>query len=487
MPGLTRKEFLKVAGTGTVGVAALGTSLANAGCNYLPEGGSRMNVIVVIIDSLRKDHVGAYGNEWIQTPNIDALAGESLRFTRAYPESLPTICARRAIHTGRRTFPFKDWNPPEDDAIRLPGWQPIPDDQRTMAQMLEAAGFGTMLVTDTQHQFKPSYNFHKGFALFDFIRGQERDFYKPQWLGSEERMQSTALGGSSRYKQEKILRQYFANTAGRKNEEDWFAPRVFLRASELLEGANPEGQPFFLVVDCFDPHEPWDPPQKYVDLYDDAYDGPEPIITAYGSTDYLTERQVERMRALYAGEVTMVDHWLGNFLNRVNDLGLMENTLLLLLSDHGHALGEHGLAGKPSSALYPELTDVPFMIRHPLGKGAGKTSEYFASTHDVAPTVLGMMGVEPDQPMDGQDLSVILNGGTPETRPHFSLGYNEYVWARDDRYAMTARNDGAAARLYDLQEDPGMERNIAVDSREVLVRMFNEYVLRDAGGSLPNY
>jgi hypothetical protein len=172
MQGLTRREFLKVAGAGTAGIAALGPSLATAGCSYLPEGGSRINVIVVIIDSLRKDHVGAYGNDWFQTPNIDALAGESLRFTRAYPDSLPTIRARRAIHTGRRTFPFKDWNPPEDDAIRLPGWQPIPDEQRTMAQTLADAGFGTMLVTDTQHQFKPSYNFHKGFALFDSIRGQ---------------------------------------------------------------------------------------------------------------------------------------------------------------------------------------------------------------------------------------------------------------------------------------------------------------------------
>jgi arylsulfatase A-like enzyme len=300
-------------------------------------------------------------------------------------------------------------------------------------------------------------------------------------------MQHTVLGGSSQYKQEKILRQYFANTVGRKREEDWFAPRVFRRASELLDGANPEGEPFFLVVDCFDPHEPWDPPQTYVDLYDDAYDGPEPIITAYGSIDYLTERQVERMRALYAAEVTMVDHWLGNFLNRVDDLGLIENTLLLFLADHGHALGEHGLAGKVSSALYPELIDVPFMIRHPLGKGAGETSEYFASTHDVAPTVLGMMDVEPEQPMDGQDLSVILDGQSPEPRPPFSLGYNEYVWARDDRYAMTARNDGAAARLFDLQEDPAMERSIAADKREVMVRMFNEYVLRDAGGSLPRY
>jgi hypothetical protein len=111
---LTRREFLK--GAGAAGAVLLGGG-ALSGCgplaqrlpeDYLPEGGPRMNVVVVILDSLRKDHVGAYGNTWIQTPNIDRLAKESLRFTQAYPESIPTINARRAIHTGTRSWPFRD-------------------------------------------------------------------------------------------------------------------------------------------------------------------------------------------------------------------------------------------------------------------------------------------------------------------------------------------------------------------------------------------
>jgi len=105
---LTRKDFLKAAGTGTAGLALLGASAATSGCSYLPEGGSKVNVVVVIVDSLRRDHVGAYGNGWIKTPNLDALAKESLLFTHSYPESIPTIPARRAIHTGVRTWPFRD-------------------------------------------------------------------------------------------------------------------------------------------------------------------------------------------------------------------------------------------------------------------------------------------------------------------------------------------------------------------------------------------
>src|SRR5918911_63956 len=138
---LTRRDFLKAAGAGAAGMALLGT----AGCSrfarlsedYLPKGGARMNVVLVILDSLRKDHVGAYGNDWIKTPNLDSLAKESLRFTRPYPESLPTICARRAIHTGFRTFPFKA-GPLEQAETPAYGWLPIPWDQRTLAEILQA-------------------------------------------------------------------------------------------------------------------------------------------------------------------------------------------------------------------------------------------------------------------------------------------------------------------------------------------------------------
>src|SRR5919202_4374366 len=143
LPGkLTREDFLKVAGAGTAGVAALGASAALGSRyeEYLPRGGSKVNVILVIVDSLRRDHVGAYGNPWIKTPNLDALAKESLRFSRAYPESIPTLCARRAIHTGIRTWPFRNWVPPKGEDIILQGWEPIPNYQTTLAEMLSAAG-----------------------------------------------------------------------------------------------------------------------------------------------------------------------------------------------------------------------------------------------------------------------------------------------------------------------------------------------------------
>jgi arylsulfatase A-like enzyme len=242
------------------------------------------------------------------------------------------------------------------------------------------------------------------------------------------------------------------------------------------------------VVDNYDPHEPWDTPEKYISLYDEGYNGPEPMTSSSGPSDWLTERQLKRMQALYSAEVTMTDRWLGNFLDRMEELNLFENTLLMVFSDHGHAFGEHGFAGKVPAAMYPEITDITFFVRDPGGQGAGKTSDYHASTHDVAPTVLGSLGIEPPSPMDGQDLTVLLDGGEPEQqRAHFSASYHDHVWSRDDRYVMFARNDGAEAKLFDLEEDPQMNRDIAGSTPDVVKRMYNDYVVKDAGGPLPRY
>jgi arylsulfatase A-like enzyme len=171
----------------------------------------------------------------------------------------------------------------------------------------------------------------------------------------------------------------------------------------------------------------------------------------------------------------------------MEELGLFDNTLLIAISDHGIAHGEHGVVGKLPSTLWPEVTDIPFLIRHPEGKGAGQTSDYYASTHDVAPTILGFLGIEPPQPLDGQDLTVMLEGGEPEARPHFTLGYHDHVFTRDEKYAMMSRNDGTEARLYDLREDPGMYKDIAEELPDIARSMFDDYVLEDAGGALPKY
>ena len=140
------------------------------------------HIVLVVFDTLRRDALGCYGTPppWgsIATPNLDAFARESVRFERAYPEALPTLCARRTIYTGLRTYPFHDgdFRHIKGDFVGIaPGWGPIPNEQTTLAETYESAGFRTGLISDLYHQFKPSKNFWRGFHQWTFIRGQEAD------------------------------------------------------------------------------------------------------------------------------------------------------------------------------------------------------------------------------------------------------------------------------------------------------------------------
>jgi arylsulfatase A-like enzyme len=487
----SRREFLRLGGAGVAGAALLGGAACTGGAGSLvrreaPE--DAMNIILVIVDSLRKDAVGAYGGDRIRTPSIDALTGDSLRFDRFFPESVPTIPARRSIHTGLRSFPFRNWEYEPGD-VRVYGWEPIPDGQVTISEVLGDAGFETAIVTDTRHQFEPHMNFMERFHIRRKIEGQEWSEYRPARQADEERVQRYLLDAYRGTHVESKIRQYVANTEGRETEEDWFAPQVFIQAMEVLEELK-ESRPFFLTVDVFDPHEPWDPPLKYVYLYDDPdYDGIEPITVKYGDAGYLDERLLQRARALYAGETTMMDRWFGEFLNKVDELGLFEETLLIFVSDHGLQLGDYGVVGKVSSRLFPDLMDIPMLIRHPEGKGRGQTTDYFSAFHDIPATIADMLGFEPaDQPLDGVSLAPLLEGQRPAAeRPYMVSGYDRFVWSRDDRYVYMSENRGENPSLYDLREDPEQRRDISGEKPEVAREIFDRIVEEAGGGPLPRY
>ncbi len=440
-----------------------------------------MNLVLVILDSLRRDHVGCYGNDWIKTPALDALATESIRFTNAYPESLPTVQARQSIYTGNRLFPFHDHQSHKGDNVRWPGWHPVRETEITMAEILAHAGYRTGLVTDVYHQFKPSMNFHRGFQQFAFIRGQEGDTY-----ASSARMEGVdisrvlhpSLAGTMR---EKGHRRYLANVSERRYEEDWFAPQVFREAMHFVEDNRHDD--FCLVVDCFDPHEPWDPPPWYWEPYDPGYTGQDLIWPPYGPTGDLTRPEIDHIRALYTGEVTMVDKWLGLFLARLVDLALLDDTLLVVLSDHGHSLGEHGVIGKQGDCQYPELVDIIFMIRHPSGEGAGQVIEDFVYDHDILPTALNQLGIELPRPVDGRNLWPLIRGEEPG-RPYVTGSMAEYVRYQDETYRFICRNDGAERQLFVPGNDPELAENQAESRPGVCERLFAR-IVEDAGGDLP--
>ncbi|HID86287.1 MAG TPA: sulfatase [Anaerolineae bacterium] len=451
-----------------------------------------MNIALIILDTLRPDHVGCYqklpalgGNAWIHTPYLDALARQSVLFTRAYPESLPTLQARRALYTGQRVFPFRDHRPQKGDFVGAPGWGPIPEEQDTVAELLREAGYRTALITDTYHQFKPSKNFHRGFDEWVWIRGQEMDPYRSGPRPAPEVVYRHLPERARTPKLVELLRTHMGNTADRRDEGDYFAAQVFHQAAAWLY-RNQDAEKFFLVVDSFDPHEPWDPPAYYRRLYDPDDDVVDVNTSLYAPASRLTPRELQRLRANYAGEVTLVDRWLGYFVERLDAMGLRDKTLLIVVSDHGHCLGEQGLISKQGHPMSREVADLVLLIRHPTGQGAGTTCDHFVSHTDIAATILAFAGVEPQQPLEGRDLWPLVTGQAQPHRDHVTVGWGSFVMVRDDRYWYNAFIWGEAPLLFDLTRDPRLEEDIASEHPDVCARM-QALALADAGGSYPEY
>jgi arylsulfatase A-like enzyme len=481
---LSRRRFLQAGAAGAAGVAALSA----AGCSMEESGAAgRPNMLLVIIDSLRPDHVGAYGSPQVRTPNVDALANRGLRLNRAFPEAMVTIPARRSIFTCRRIFPFRNFVP-NPELGQSPGWLPIEDPSRTFTSVLRDEGYWVAQVSDNPHLgFTNAYEpFRKSFDHWTSVLGQS-GFYKPphtvpwrevrRWLPPQLRDDRYLPG----------MRKYLANTGAGRDEEETCAARVFKTAADLLEEARVK-QPFALTVDSFDPHEPWSPPRKYIDMYGDPdYRGPEIGVTEYGFARYFTDEQLRRLHAIYAAEVTMTDRWLGHFMRRFYELGLQKNTVIVLLSDHGYLLGERGYTGKVPSQLHPELAQVPFIIVHPERRAAGEVSTYFASTHDVGPTLLSMAGLDPPRWMEGVDLSPLLAGRKPGQRREYHYGgmYNRF-FIRTDDWVLIGDNRGKERTMYDLRLDPH-EVNDVVRQHPRLSEELYQTVLEAAGGPLPYY
>jgi arylsulfatase A-like enzyme len=481
---LNRRRFLQAGAAGAAGAALLPT----VGCSLDETGSSeRMNVLLLIVDSLRPDHVGAYGSPRVKTPNVDALAARGLRMERAFPEAMVTIPARRSIFTTKRIFPFRNFVP-NDELGQSPGWLPIDDVEHTFTSEFRRHGYWVAQVSDNPHlAFTKAYEpFRKTFDSWYTVVGQSGTIRPPEsvplsvvhdWLPPFLRDERYVPG----------MRKYLANTGAGVDEEQTCAARVFKRAADTLEDARLR-QPFCLVVDCFDPHEPWSPPPQYVDMYKDPdYDGPNIGLTKYGFARNFTDELLGQLRAVYAAEVTMTDRWLGHFMKAFNDAGLADNTVVLLLSDHGYLLGERGYTGKVPSQLHPELAQVPFIIAHPDGRAAGETNRYFASTHDVGPTLLSMVGIQPPRWMEGVDLSPVLHGRQPAERRDFHYGgmYNRF-FIRTDEWVLIGDNQGNERTLCNLEADPGEFSNVLGRHPDVNADLYRT-VLDAAGGPLPYY
>jgi arylsulfatase A-like enzyme len=444
----------------------------------------RPNLVFIVCDTLRRDHVGAYGNTTIRTPSIDRLASESVVFDHHLISSFPTMPARADFLTGRFAYTFM-------------GWEPLPADVETLPAVLSAAGYLTMGVADTPFLIRNGYGYDRGFDDFIWVRGQGDD------TRPEERSDARLTWVS---------------------EADRLVARTMTEAERWLERHYRE--PFFLYVDTWDPHEPWDAPDYYAALYKPDYDGRH-IYPSYGKwrEHGLTEQDMETVRATYCGEVTMVDRWVGRLLEKLDVLGIRDRTYVVFTADHGFYFGEHGYFGKAEwfhdpdavvgadadvpdwlpeswlltigwSPLYQELTRVPLIVRGP-GLEPGRRSA-LTTAPDIAPTLLEVAAVRPPPAMTGRSFRPVLTGRQDEHRPFVISSWPLYFAAGELTAAVDSRTrriasympltvtthtrslilGGAAEEpeLYDLEADPEERVNLWREGWEEGGRLAREAV-----------
>jgi arylsulfatase A-like enzyme len=502
----SRRDFLKV-GAGVVSARAASTNAATLSHASSLGGGIHVdNVILIVTDSMRRDALSPYGSDWIHTPHFDRFAHNSVLFENAFLSSFPTVPCRNDILTGRYTFTYKDWSPLDERAI-------------TLQETLGKAGILTSLIADTPHPFAPGYNYQRGFSVWELNRGQESDGFRSAPL-------SVKLPCSpKKLRDEQTVIQYLRNVSRRGREEDYFSAQTFSKAADWLE-ENSDGRRFFLYLDTFDPHEPWDPPAYYVRQFDPGYTGEEVIYPRYDVwREFLSEGELKHCRALYAGEVTMVDRWFGFLQDRIGSLDLLKNTAVIYIADHGFYLGEHGYIGKclirdkvfQYLPLYAEVSRIPMMIYVPGCQG-GTRIKGLLQPVDLMATILDLLGVAKPPSVEGSSLVPLLEGRTSEIKEIAVASpalFGSIITATDKRppspanrstitngewlliYGAQGKGDARAdltvsvdsktrevrnlhgqinPELYNLGTDPGCTQNVISEKHDIAVSLHKEYL-----------
>jgi arylsulfatase A-like enzyme len=490
-------------GAGAAGAAAV--SLGACGDDYFEpatkHGDDSPNALLIFSDSTRADYLHAYNPDApTKTPNLDALSNDSLTFSLSVPEAMPTGPARRALLTGVRSFPFRNYVPTKGLPVG-PGWIPIPDYQPIFTEVMGEAGIETAYCTDNPFLIGPRFaNFRR--TLDDVkpsysqgaYRFLNKPFKRPAPRSAIERYLMPELSDSVEVGRLRSMVGW--NSIYRDRESQYPTARVIRSGINLVDDLKKK-RPFFLGVDAFDPHEPLDAPQAF----QLAAGKPKGIEVTKGITPIqpfetpyswavkvdADDETVQRVRELYAAEINFLDVWIGRLMNEMADQKLLDETVIVYMSDHGLTLGEHGLLGKHAARAQWHIYHVPAMIRHPEGKLAGQTSDFFASTHDVSRTLLGFMGVRAPGLMNGEDLSVLFDGKEPaQARPHFTSCYDDHVLAGDNDWFLLADSEGRRKRLYDRRHDPRELHDVAAEHPEIVNRLWR--VLEDeAGGTLPQF
>ncbi|HUC04893.1 MAG TPA: sulfatase [Acidimicrobiales bacterium] len=368
------------------------------------------HLVVVLLDSLNRHLLEAYGGTEFETPNIARFATESLRFRAHHVGSLPCMPARHDILVGALDFPWRPWGSIEvwEDAI---------------TRALHEAGVTTMLVSDHPHLFETGgENYHTDFTAWQYERGHEGDPWRtapdPTWVGTPTLPAERAP----------FPFPYDMSRTWFRAEEDFPGPKTMSAAAAWIRNSAAGHERFFLLVDEFDPHEPFDTPEPYARMYDPDWEGPlciwPPYVVDALASGALDARKARHIRANYGSKLTMIDAWFGRLLDALDDAGVASTTAVVLCTDHGHFLGEHDVFGKPGAPIYREMGHIPLLVRWP-GQ-APRDVDALTTSVDIHATIADLFGARAGHRVHGRSLLPLIEGTADSVRELALFGY----WGR---------------------------------------------------------
>jgi len=402
----------------------LAVALLLSSCR-LPIQRGRWNVVVVVVDTLRADRLGAYGYPRGTSPSFDALAGESYLFTDARAQASCTFPSVNSLLTSRYPARFLG---------QAGGAFGIPQGTPSLAELLVARGWSTAavsasaIVRKSPTRFNPSGGFARGFERFD---------EECLWRGAAC-----------------VTNHGIAATARLR-------------------------EPFFLYLHYIDPHGPYDPPKPFRKQFRIGrtsqpwlvHGDPAPIARTLegGPRVSWTPRELRFLQGLYDGEVAYVDAQLGKLVEELRKKGLLQRTILVVLSDHGESFLEHGTV-RHCQTVFDAEVKTPLLLRLPRQRHGEKLGGAVENL-DVVPTLVDMLGLPVEgQRFEGRSLLPRLDGKAGGERYAFSM-VNRWRGVADDRYKLVTELGTDDWRLFDLRRDPGEQRDVKGEAKEAFARL----------------
>ncbi|WP_407267932.1 sulfatase [Radiobacillus sp. PE A8.2] len=467
---------------------------------------NKPNILLITSDQQHWDTIGAFNDE-ISTPNLDRLVKGGTTFGRAYCPNPTCTPSRSSIMTGMYPSQHGAWTLGTK----------LDEDKHTVNEDLKEAGYQTSLIGKAHFQPLRGSEEYSSLESYPILQDLEywRNFNEPFYgfdhveLARNHTNEAHIGQHYAIWLEEKGCvnwRDYFLPPTGNMDPSvlhKWDIPEKYHyntwiaeRTNARLDDHHENDEPFFLWSSFFDPHppylvsEPWDtmydpdeltipemvpgehdknPPHFQMTQEDDPdfthlqETGQE--IHGYHSHRNITEKDRKQLVSTYYGMISMMDKYIGKILDKLDALGLTENTIVIFTTDHGHFYGQHGLQYK-GGFHYEDLIKLPFIVRYPNHVPAGKVSNALQSLVDLAPTFLSFAGQEIPVQMTGIDQKEVWLGNQEKVRDHAicefrheptTIHQKTYV---DERYKITVYYNHTYGEIFDLQVDPNELNNL---------------------------